>query len=354
MYRTSCLYDFAFDLALPMDDYDLGLVDPQTGEDIFMSTYVTLGAAPSCASVTKDNFHVALPPPGLFPLHARRNATDVSASYGVTVGEKDIRYFDRNDWFTYNNMSFGSAGETTRIRLRFAKGAYSGRMEVRLGDRNGQLIGTFVPWNTGDWSIYVEATFDTDESVEGLHMLTFVGVDSSGILNLNWFELAPPVDTSSFSLYSRTSAFDISGHYGVTVSDTSVSNFDAGNWFTYSNIWFGEAGDTGRLRIQFTKGNDWAGGVEVKLGDENGPIIGTFTPWFTGSWETAMEADIEIDDNIEGLHQLTFLGTSANSIINLLWFELAPPVDTSSFSLYTRKIAGVRDLYSRWRGRLLR
>jgi len=83
-------------------------------------------------------------------------------------------------------------GDTTRIRLRFSKGNDGGTLQIRLGDKNGDIIATFDPYNTGGWGEFTEAELRIDANVSGLHQVTFVATGiSHGILGLQWWELAP-------------------------------------------------------------------------------------------------------------------------------------------------------------------
>ena len=81
------------------------------------------------------------------------------------------------DWFTFGDIKFGPAGTVGQMKILFSS-EYpdSGQqMEVRLGDQNGAVIGTFVPFHTGGWSNFVEAyfTLDAAEEIEGLQQRLF-------------------------------------------------------------------------------------------------------------------------------------------------------------------------------------
>lgn len=104
-------------------------------------------------------------------------------NWGSTVG-----FFDTGDFLTYSNINFETLGYYQSMCFSYAKGNNSGKMEIRLGDSNGTLIGEIFPWYTGGWGNFITTCVDI-EKVEGVHNLTFVGKDSSGILNLEWFEL---------------------------------------------------------------------------------------------------------------------------------------------------------------------
>lgn len=104
-------------------------------------------------------------------------------SLGTTVG-----FFDSEDYLTYSDINFGSLGFYQSMCFSYAKGNHNGKMEIRIGDTEGTLIGELFPWNTGGWGNFITTCVNI-EDVEGAHNLTFVGKDSSGVLNLEWFEL---------------------------------------------------------------------------------------------------------------------------------------------------------------------
>jgi len=313
-----------FDIALPADNYDFALVDPRTNERISSSAIIKFGQAPSCVDyVTEYSFYTAPFPEGTFDLYTRINAVDLVDQSGVTVNG-NIGDFDSNDWVTYSNVWFGNRGESARMRINFGKGNWDdSKMEVRLGDQNGRVIGTFYPWNTGSYDTLAEATFAIDDTVEGLQRVTLVGKDSSGVLNLHWFELAKPVDSASYSLYAHVEAENVLASDGVRTVDNKISFFNKNDVILYDDVWFGSAGATTKILVRFAKGNNKAGKMEVRLDGLHGKKIGTFVPYRTTSWSTYDEDTFDIDDTIEGLHKLVFIGKdSDNGIMNIDWFEL--------------------------------
>jgi len=312
-----------FDIALPADEYDFTLVDPQTDERVYPFTIIDFERTPSCVGyVTEDSFHTAPIPDGYFDLYKRIEVEDRVDSSGLSDSGGS---FDPNDWMTFSNVWFGKPGESARMRINFGKGKWDdSKMEVRLGDKNGRVIGTFYPWNTGGYGTPAEATFAIDDTVHGLQRVTLVGKDSSGVLNLHWFELAPPVDSVSYSLHARVQAENVLASHGVQTSSV-VSHFDRKDFMLYDDVWFGSAGETTKIRLRFAKKGRRRTKMEVRLDGLHGKIIGSFTPWMTAkrSWSTYVEGTFDIDGTIEGLHKLVFYGKKSRGIMNIDWFELA-------------------------------
>jgi hypothetical protein len=182
-----------FDVILPNDEYAVSFKNSTTGEDVYHSISLAFSAAPACTEyVTESSFIISQPPTGYFPLYERFAVTDVAAYVGVVLQSTSIGYIDDTDWWSYNNCYFGEEGDTTRIRLRFSKGNNGGTLQIRLGGKNGDIIATFDPYNTGGWGEYTEAELQIDANVSGLHQVTFVATGiSAGLLGLAWWELAP-------------------------------------------------------------------------------------------------------------------------------------------------------------------
>lgn len=354
-----------FEFLVSSDEYDVRFIDPVTGNDIYHSIrFWESGPTPVCEGLVTggSSFNIAQPPPGVFPLYSRFNASQVVAQSGVVIGNT-IGYVDLDDWWGYRNVYFGAVSDTTRIRIRYNKATDGGTLQVRLGTHSGQVIATFAPWKTGeDWGNWVETYFDIDVPVEGLHQVTFVAKDiNHGLFGLDWWELAPPPPPTEGptleptaspvvsptaspldpnSVWKRFNAGDVIAQSGVVISSGgNIGYFDKNDWFTYDNVYFGTGGQVGQIKLRFSKGN-WPAALQVRLGGQHGRVIGTFRPWHTGSWGTFIEASFPIDETIEGYHQVTFKGIESAGVFGLDWWELAPPVNPVEHTLYERKEAG--------------
>ena len=111
-------------------------------------------------------------------------------------------------------------------------------------------------------------------------------------------------------------------------TDGSLSDFDSGDWVTYTGIWFGDAGDTSRIRLRFSAFNQ-GGKIEARLGGVNGDIIGHFYPWNTNGEYS--DAAFDIDTDVQGLQQLSFVSSSSSDVMDFTWFELAPKCESTGF-----------------------
>ena len=164
--------------------------------------------------------------------------------------------------------------------------------------------------------------------MSGTHDITFVGKGKSEILSLTWFELANFSERSD--VYSRIPASEYSDQKGVQFFETGHSApydygigwYDTGDYMTYANVNFGPIGTSKSIKISFAKGNN-GGTVIAKLGGADGTQIGQFTPNHSGGWHSWAVGTITLDIEVDGIHDLTFVGTGGGGVLNLQWFELA-------------------------------
>jgi hypothetical protein len=125
---------------------------------------------------------------------SRIPASAFSNQSGTRFGGNTVGWFDAGDYLRYSNINFGPAGTTKNIKLRYAKANTGGKVQIRLGDPNtGTLIARFTPERTGGWGNWVEVDvpINDDVSFSGIQDLTFVATNKSGVMNMEWFELAP-------------------------------------------------------------------------------------------------------------------------------------------------------------------
>ena len=244
-------------------------------------------------------------------IFAEIQATHYFDSKGI-CGDDAVGCFDNTDYITYGPVNFGPSGTTKTIKVLFAKANGGGRMEVRLGGSTGTLIGEFKPWNTGGWNNYVEGVFTVDD-VEGVHDVTFVAKDSSGVLNLKTFQLADWPEP-----FPRFNGAQFVSKDNARKTGNNLTHFNG--YATYGPIFFGSAtGTTKSIRIRYGKGN-YGGEMEVRKGGPDGTLIGTFRPVNTGGYGNYETAEFAIDDVVEG-HDITFVAKGVSGLLDMKWFE---------------------------------
>ena len=116
-------------------------------------------------------------------------------------GGQDVGWISNGDWLAYNNVDFGSGGNSFSARL--ASGAsVSGNVEVHLDSLSNPAIASIAMSNTGGWQSWVTKTASMSTTV-GVHTvyLKFTSSQSGDFTNVNWFTFGQ--GTSVISLRSH-------------------------------------------------------------------------------------------------------------------------------------------------------
>lgn len=106
-------------------------------------------------------------------------------------GTENLGDIQDNEYTGYMNVDFGTR-YSDRVEFRLSSGDVGGSIEVRLGDPNGQLLGTaIVPVGAG-WQDYIDVSCEIIP-VSGLQNIFLVYKGEGYVVNLNWFKF---VDTT--------------------------------------------------------------------------------------------------------------------------------------------------------------
>mmetsp|Transcript_29470 Transcript_29470/g.50173 ORF Transcript_29470/g.50173 Transcript_29470/m.50173 type:complete len:157 (-) Transcript_29470:42-512(-) len=97
--------------------------------------------SPNTVSPTKAPITLGGAESSMYDVHEAGNAVDKS---GVQIMGAVVKSFDNGDYVVYDNLYWGMEGDVTRISVSFAKGCCGGRIEARLDDIYGPVIGTFT------------------------------------------------------------------------------------------------------------------------------------------------------------------------------------------------------------------
>ncbi len=254
-------------------------------------------------------------------VHARIPAVEYSSQSGVRFESPgNVGYFDNNDFVSYSNVNFGSAGTTKGILLNYAKANDGGEVEVRKGGADGQLIAKLSPASTSHWhNNYITAYLELLTDVTGIQEVTFVGKGTSGVLNLMWFELSDFSERST-ATYARIPASEFSSQSGVRYeTHGNIGYFDTNDYVTYTSVNFGSAGTTNNIKLRYAKANS-GGTLEIRSGGPTGTVLATFNPTNTGGWQTYAGAIIPI--SASGVMDIALVAKNGGGVLNYKWFEL--------------------------------
>ena len=179
----------------------------------------------SVASSANSSSSQNNPPPAAF---TRLEAEDYSDQANTMLVTQDsaVGYFDAESYIAFNNVAFGLK-EANSIRLSMAKDSSGGQIDVRLNNINGPVICEITPSNTNDWTLYTEQTFSC-ETTTGLHDIYFVGVNGSGIANIDYFYFMEDGAPSPATQLSAT----------TTEQGATLSWFDNANNETAYSIYY--------------------------------------------------------------------------------------------------------------------
>jgi hypothetical protein len=145
---------------------------------------------------SRSAYQVAIPPVGVSIRHEAESfvdSTDVKLETSFDGGRSQVvGDLSDGDWTRYDNIHFGNNAEPITFRVRVASLNSGGRIELRLGDPRGILVGTVPVGSTGSWDVYqtIEIVLN---GIRGSHTLylCYQG-DSDQLFKLNWFEWIPP------------------------------------------------------------------------------------------------------------------------------------------------------------------
>ena len=163
--------------------------------------------------------------------HAEVDADEYIDQSGIGMGSNGelIGWFDNGDFITYGSLNFGPSGTTKSLLVSYAKASSGSSMEIRLGGKDGTLIGELKPSNTGSWSNY-KKEYVPIMDVEGIHDVTFVGKGGRGILNLESFELSSLVPLELSAAYNvdndKTRARDVQCRYNTLLEAYTEQIYD--------------------------------------------------------------------------------------------------------------------------------
>ncbi len=132
-----------------------------------------------------------------------------------------IGFIDAGDWIAYNNIDFGTGPSS--IVINVAKYSTGGRLELRIDDLNGSLIGTFTPESTNSWTSFTEQSCKIN-SVTGIHKLYLVAKDVNGVCNIDYFQLSDSKIFEPNWVLSWADEFN-----GTSLDETVWTKFNDGN-----------------------------------------------------------------------------------------------------------------------------
>jgi hypothetical protein len=142
--------------------------------------------------------------------------------------------------------------------------------------------------------------------------------------------LGPAIDHETLA---EVDADEYADQSGMMISGGNiVSHFDNGDFVTYGSLNFGPSGTTKSMLVSYAKGNSGSS-MEIRLGGETGRLIGELFPSNTGGWSNYKDEYVPIMD-VEGIHDVTFVGKGGSGVLNLESFDLSSKVPLQLSTAY--------------------
>ena len=156
-----------------------GTKTPEANQDVFAaSTAVSLMVnTPLSQNITKLPFE-------------RIEAEDFDYISGIIAedcpeGTENLGNIQNLEYVGYMNVDFGTK-IANKVLFRVSSADTGGTIEVRLGHRNGTLIGSVEVPATANWQSYITITCNI-ENLTGLQHIYLVFKGEGYVANLNWF-----------------------------------------------------------------------------------------------------------------------------------------------------------------------
>tara|TARA_X000000368_G_scaffold241863_2_gene191077 strand:- start:2170 stop:4632 length:2463 start_codon:yes stop_codon:yes gene_type:complete len=222
-------------------------------------------------------------------------------------GGQNVAFVNAGDYLVYTISAPGIGPYSIDYRVASLGGSQG--FEVSI---DGEVVDNQTIPDTGDWQNWTTITSSTFDLVVGLYTLRIDFIDSG--VNLNWFELQPPI-TEIF-----VEAEDYDDESGISLEDTTddgggqnIGYIDEGDWVEYTiNI---PSDGTYLIEYRLASAVDSFGFTNT-IG---GVVVDTQTLLSTGDWQSWITQSAEVDLLAgEQLMRLDFLGGA----ININWIKL--------------------------------
>nr|WP_084543370.1 family 16 glycosylhydrolase [Gracilibacillus kekensis] len=113
-------------------------------------------------------------------------ACDFTDSSGITSWECGVGSFHSGNWIKFDDVDLATGYNAFAVSYASPE---SGSFDIRIGNPNGQTIGTVDYPATGDWSTYQwSGTPSLDVSAQGTHDIFIVSTSGAANLGEFWFK----------------------------------------------------------------------------------------------------------------------------------------------------------------------
>lgn len=245
-------------------------------------------------------------------------------------------------WIKYNKVDFKDL-DANAINVRYSTRidacALDAYMEVRKGNKDGELLGTVKMPLTNGWSDYQVVTANLNTSLKDVQDICFVlrgTTDESRvyIANVDYMELVNiptkvHIESEDYSEWSGDTLKVETSKDNNGESLVNVGGAKNSSWIKYSDVEF-DGRDLTEMTIRYSHNPATAGTnsrADIYLDDLGSKPIGTINLSTTNGWANYRLESIIFDQVISGKHDVYMvLHTDSGWVANMDWIEFSKGV----------------------------
>jgi hypothetical protein len=282
----------------------------------------------------------------------------ISASFDTDDSTDDededgqiLKYITSGNWLKFADVNLTGAKS---VDARYATGFSDSYIEVRMGDSDGELIGTIELESTGGLTKWETASAGISDQSDTCDVyFVYQAESSSSVFCSNWFQFSDLDIDETIDPSSRIEAEDYNRASGTVTSTTTdvdgeeeLDSIEYGDWILFKNV---DLTDLKSIDVRVASLNDNSR-IEFRTGSYGGSLLTNVSISNTGStsiWETA-SADLYSEMEGEYDVYLVFKGsTSSDDLLNINWLQFnststgiaEPNFSTDEIQLFPNPVA---------------
>lgn len=242
----------------------------------------------------------------------------ISENSSGTSGGRSLGGIQNNHYTAYYNINFGEIG-ASKVTFKYSKAnegdGKQGRIELRLGSKDGTLIGTAYLDNTGSWETWKEVTADITKTTGMQNLYLVYKTDTSYVCNLDYLTFTE--DITYKDAFSTIEAESLDVNNGLTIDATpgNLGGANNGDWAQYNYVNFTNTAQSISIRYA-VQGTDAGGTISVYLDSmDNTPICqAKVEPTAADNWNTYITKKFDLTTPVtNGVHTIYLKFTTDSS-----------------------------------------
>jgi len=228
---------------------------------------------------------------------------------GVENEGQNLGFIDNGDWVKYEGLDLSNMNS---VKVNASSRNDGGTIEVRLGNPEGDLIGSVDVGNTGNWGNYKQEQANISRVTgEQDVYLVFVG-GSNSLFNLDWFGFSEDhICEASTTSQIEAECFDeMEGIQTQNCSEgtLNIGFTDDGDWIRYNGI---DLTDMNAFNVRVA--SQKSGKIEVRLDGVDGELLVETDVIETGGWQK-WRTDATVFNRVDGIHDVYLVFTGGINV----------------------------------------